>query len=363
MTELDLTVVIVNWNASDRLGACLASLETERTELSLEAIVIDNASEDGGPAAAMKPYPWARLIQNEVNAGFARANNQGFAAARGAFILLLNPDARLAPGAARAMIALLRARPDVGLVGPKVRDARGRVTRACRRPRQSLWQIAKGLFLTDRLAYWLLRKTFGRRFTRWADRRFEHSGPTDCIQGSCMMTRREDLAMTGWFDERVPMYLDDGDLCRRMALQNRLVFYLAEAEAVHEGAVSVNRMANTRMSSMVGSLAIDAYFFKHGSLFEVGAYHAMLLGSSVVFLAVDVLLWPVLGFVNRRFIREYSVKHYCTLVYSLTFRFRSSALEPSWPRSILRAYLADRRLDGGLPPEGRGRWPARPRSD
>ncbi len=357
MADVDLSVIIVNWNATDRLSACLQSVAAERERVSLETIVVDNASEDNCAAMVADRFPWVRLILNHRNEGFARANNQGFAEARGAFILILNPDARLRPGAVARLLATMQNRRDAGLAGPRIVDASGVVVPACRRPHLSLWQIAKGLFLTDQLWRWLLGRVPSRRIVQWRDRRYRESGPAACLQGSCMLARRTALEETGWFDERVPMYLDDGDLCRRMAIKGWAVCYVAEAEAVHEGAVSVNRMVNTRMSSMVGALAIDAYFLKYAGLGTVAAYHAMLFFSSWIFLAVDLLLWPPLYFINRRFIREYTVKHWHSLVYSVTFGFHTRALPAHWPRSILAAYRNDRGLGGGLPLQGRGRWP------
>ena len=103
-----VSVVIVNWNTRDILRGCLASIAAE-TRLPHEVIVVDNASTDGSAAMVAEEFPAVRLIANEVNRGFAAANNQGLAVARGEKVLLLNPDTVILDGAIDTMAAWLDA--------------------------------------------------------------------------------------------------------------------------------------------------------------------------------------------------------------------------------------------------------------
>ena len=340
MSGIELSIVIVNWNAGPHLTGCLQSIRQQLDEVRYEVIVVDNGSEDGSIEAIKHALPEARLIENQVNLGFAAANNQGFREARGAFVLMLNPDVLLGANAVQAMLAFLKRHPDAGLVGPRVIDGRGAVVRACRRGPISLGSILKGLFFTDRLLYRLLESLAGKAFVSRADARFYRSGETGCLQGSCMLARKRDLLDLGGFDERIPLFLDDGDLCFRMRQKGFSVYFLAEAEVVHFGGVSIGNMANSRMSSLVGSLALDVYFLKHHSALHVAAYHAMLFVSSVIFLIADFFLWIPCRFMDRRFIPQYAAKHFWSLVYSLTFRFKTDALPRHWPRSLAQAWHA-----------------------
>jgi GT2 family glycosyltransferase len=87
-----LSVIIVSWNASELLRACLLTLPRRTQEFPFEVIVIDNASNDGSPEMVAAEFPEVRLLRNPENVGFARANEQAAALASGEYLLLLNPD-------------------------------------------------------------------------------------------------------------------------------------------------------------------------------------------------------------------------------------------------------------------------------
>src|SRR5688572_13017901 len=98
-----LSILIVNWNTRDLLRACLLSLRAN-VATPHEVIVVDNASHDDSAQMVRAEFPEAILIANATNEGFARGNNQAYAAARGEWIWLLNPDTEVCPGAAEALI-------------------------------------------------------------------------------------------------------------------------------------------------------------------------------------------------------------------------------------------------------------------
>lgn len=331
MKRPTLSIVIVSWNVADYLQRCLHSID-QYAGLDHEVIVVDNASSDGTAAMVRQKFPQVHLIANDENTGFAIANNQGFAMASGSYVLILNPDTELRPGALPSLLQRLQDNAHIGAVGPRIVEADGTIVRPCRRPAVSLWQIFKGLFLADKFLRWLGRKIGGKRFQTYLDKPYYRSGPVGCLQGSCMFMRKADLDAVGWFDERVPLYLDDGDLCYRIRRASKQVYFDANTEIVHHGGRSVGKLANLRMSSMVGALAHDVYFAKHFGWGHVAMYHGMLLGSSLIFLVVDAMLWPLLVWTKREFMLHYTVKHWQSLKYALTFRFNTRVLPPSWPR-------------------------------
>ena len=122
-----LSVVVVNWNTKELLENCLASVETHLGQTRHEIIVVDNGSTDGSQQWLSTHFPVARLIANEENVGFGRANNQGMAVAKGDLLLLLNSDARLPDDSICALAERLRDQPDVGAAGPRLEDASGRL--------------------------------------------------------------------------------------------------------------------------------------------------------------------------------------------------------------------------------------------
>jgi GT2 family glycosyltransferase len=107
-----LSVCIVTFNSGDTISECLESVGQQR-DLTVEAIVVDNASTDDSAVRAAA-FPFCRVIRNPRNVFFAPANNQALRASRGEFVVVLNPDTVLAPDTGAVMVAALRARPDVG---------------------------------------------------------------------------------------------------------------------------------------------------------------------------------------------------------------------------------------------------------
>ena len=120
-TKIDVSVCVVNWNCRQLLRDCLLSLRTSASDkLSLEVIVVDNASTDGAPELVAAEFPEVRLIRNRENLGFAKANNQAAAVASGRYLFFLNNDTIVPPGAIASLAAYLDTHPDTAIVGPKL---------------------------------------------------------------------------------------------------------------------------------------------------------------------------------------------------------------------------------------------------
>jgi len=124
---MDLSVIVVSWNVRDLLRRCLQSIVARgwgaaeaAPAPSLEVLVVDNASADGSAAMVRAEFPMARVIANEKNRGFTAANNQGLAASRGRYLLLLNPDAELVGSALAEMVSCMEGHPEAGVLGPQL---------------------------------------------------------------------------------------------------------------------------------------------------------------------------------------------------------------------------------------------------
>src|SRR5262245_50129261 len=122
---MNLSIIIVSFNARPDLERCLDSLIATPAAASHEMIVVDNASSDGSADAARR-RKGVRVIENEKNIGFARANNAGIRASSGVNLLLLNSDTVVPPGTIDRLLAELERDPDVAVVGPRLVDGAGR---------------------------------------------------------------------------------------------------------------------------------------------------------------------------------------------------------------------------------------------
>jgi GT2 family glycosyltransferase len=254
-TAPEVTAIVVNFNAGDELRAALASVANELTGRAWEGVVVDNASQDGSAAIAQEFAPAVALVANAANIGFGRAVNQALARARAPFVLIMNPDCRLQPGAVAALEDELRRRPRCALVGPLILDPDGSVQGSARGDPDMLTGFFGRSAALRRLLPWL---AVARRNV--VDATVTAGGPSvvvDWLSGACVLARREALAEVGGFDERYFLYWEDADLCRRLRARGHHVRYVPSATAVHR----VGHSSRTARASSVRAFHDSAYLY------------------------------------------------------------------------------------------------------
>jgi N-acetylglucosaminyl-diphospho-decaprenol L-rhamnosyltransferase len=227
-----VSVCIVNWNCRKLLKACLRSLMSNLQGLRLEVIVVDNASSDGAAEMVAHAFPRVVLVRNADNAGFARANNQAARLARGRYLFFLNNDTVVPPGALRRLVDYARAHPEIGLLGPRLRDWRGRTQVSCRRRPT----IAALLHRTCLLRWTSLFRAAYRRY-RSRDACVDQVRPVEVLMGAALLTRRGVFRKSGGWDEEFTFGGEDIDLCTRIG-RGRAVVYHPGIEILHHGRAS-----------------------------------------------------------------------------------------------------------------------------
>ena len=256
---MDLSVILVSYRSREPLLGGLRALRSDAAaaDLALEIVVVDNDSRDGTIEALAAEFPEVRVIANPDNAGYARAVNQGLAATRGAFALILNPDCEVRAGALRALLGHLAARPRAGLAGPRILNPDGSLEYSARSFPDPL------TFLFNR--YSLLTQLFpGNPFSRrYLLTDWDHASvrEVDWISGACMLARREAVGEVGGMDEAFFMFNEDVDWCRRMKQAGWTVSYEPAAVVVHHIGASRSRVAaRVIWGRHVGMIH---YFHKH----------------------------------------------------------------------------------------------------
>lgn len=219
-----ISTVIVNWNTRDLLIDCITSIE--RTTPGCEIIVVDNASTDDSVQMVRERFPDVKLIASETNLGFGAGNNLGIAQATWKYVLLLNPDTIVKPGALEAMKDFLAANEDAGAVGCAIANPDGS-------PQESYW-------MTFPSSGWLLLKScyLDRFFLRFRNRkRFDSTlhFPVAHLLGACIMAPRSLLQELGGFDESYFLYLEETDLCKRIIEAGKIIYHLPSATITHLG--------------------------------------------------------------------------------------------------------------------------------
>jgi N-acetylglucosaminyl-diphospho-decaprenol L-rhamnosyltransferase len=256
-----VTAVVVSHNTREDLRRCLRSVQAH-AGLPCEVIVVDNASADGSADMVGAEFAEARLFRNRENVGFSRANNQGLRAAAGGYVLVLNSDAELTPGALPALAALLDARPRVGAVGPRTLNADGTV------------QVSFGPALTP-LAEWRQRRLVGGARRRdptaldEAEARAAAEGEPDWVSGSCLLARKEALDAVGGFDEAFFLYEEDVDLCLRLRRAGWGIVFTPAATVVHH--LGRSMQADPARARLEYHRSHIRYYRKHNGPFLTGA--------------------------------------------------------------------------------------------
>ena len=216
--------------------------------------MIDNASHDGSHTAAVAAHPWVRLIENPENVYLSPAWNQGIRETSAPFVLLLNPDVEWWHGTLADYVAVARANPQAGMVGPMVRNSDGS-TYESGRVFPSVTDAVGHAFLGT------LRpdNPFTRRYHMdgW-DRTTERA--VDWISGCCMLVPREAFEEVGLLDEGFLLYGEELDLATRLRDAGRTVLFTPEVEIVHEIGVSTGR---SRRIVRMHSQSMLRYYRKH----------------------------------------------------------------------------------------------------
>lgn len=290
------SIIIVNWNTRELLANCLTSvasfgLKVEGPAFNLEpstfeTFVVDNASSDGSTAMVRERFSWVRLIENVENVGFARANNQALRVASGRYLLLLNSDTEVRPGALDALIAVLEAHPEAGAAGPRVLNPDGS-------PQNSFGSLPTVL---DELLgpYWadFFTKPWGWLGRRLSRGRSEANAPraVDRVSFACTLIRRAALDQVGLLDEGFAFYSEDYDWFTRLKDAGWKALYCPQAEIMHHWGASSRQRSEWALRQLYRSKR--RYFAKHHGVYAEWILRLGLTLRFVAKIAVTLAAFP-----------------------------------------------------------------------
>jgi hypothetical protein len=235
MGTIDVSVCIVNWNCCEVLRACLESLHRQPQGTAFETIIVDNGSTDGAAEMVETEFPEVLLIRNPTNRGFAPANNQAARLARGRYLFFLNNDTQVPAETLGRLIAYGDAHPDVGMIGPCLRNAAGELQYSYRRR-----PTVPTLLHRTTLFRWTGLFRRGYRRVRRQDAEQTSPRPVDILMGAALLLPRHVFAECGPWDEGYTFGGEDMDLCTRVGRRYGVI-YLPSVEITHLGRMSTQQ--------------------------------------------------------------------------------------------------------------------------
>lgn len=236
---MDLSIIIVNYNTRQLTLDCIQSVYASETNYTYEIILIDNHSSDGTVEAVTEQFPEVRLIANQENTGFAKANNQGMTIAQGRYSLLLNSDTVVQKDTLQTMLSFMDAPENkkVGASGCKIILPDGSLDKACKRG-----------FPTPSASFYYafgISKLFPNN-PKYNQYQLGHldpdqAYPVDCLVGAFMLVRREVIEQIGSLDETFFMYGEDIDWCYRIKQADWDIHYYPYTYIIHYKGASSRR--------------------------------------------------------------------------------------------------------------------------
>ncbi|HYN54070.1 MAG TPA: glycosyltransferase family 2 protein [Methylotenera sp.] len=202
---MDISVVLVSYNTAEITKRALQHLLASKHNLQMEVFIIDNASRDNSVEVIRSAFPDIPLIENKVNVGFGRANNQALPFITGRYVLLLNTDAFVDADVIANTVAYMDNNAKCGILGVKLIGENGDLQPSCR-----YFPTPWGLFLQ---ATGL--KRFFKNVKMVDDMHWDHGSVRNCdwVPGCYYLVRKEVIDQVGFFDPLYFMYCEEVDHC------------------------------------------------------------------------------------------------------------------------------------------------------
>jgi GT2 family glycosyltransferase len=243
-----LSIIIVSWNTSALLDACLCALLAELKATygedfaaRVEVFVVDNDSADDSALMVSSKHQWAILIANKENLGFAKANNQAFALAKGEYVLMLNPDTEVKPGALATLIDFFAAHPRAAVVAPQLLNTDGSVQASCRQFPTFIGMLYELIGLSRMFP---VNSARGQKFREYKMLDWNHDDErqVDQPEGACLMIKKTILEQVGMLDEGFFMLFEEVDWCYRVKKAGWEIWFTPRAQVVHHYGQSIKQV-------------------------------------------------------------------------------------------------------------------------
>lgn len=284
---IDISIIIVSYNVKDFLLKSLQSIFNPLNDkINYEVIVIDNNSTDDSIKCIRKYFPKTILIGNSYNAGFPKANNQGFAIAKGKYIFMLNPDAELTRDALSMLFEYMENHLDIALVAPKLLNTDDSF-------QQSVWRYPTILNVFSEMYYMY----FFLREKNYHEKDFDKFFEAESFSGAALFFRYELLKIVGVLDENL-FWIEDIDFCYRVKKSGFKLMYFPDAQVRHHVGKSAKKNYRVSLSNQIFNKI--KFFKKHYTIFD----YISIIAISFFHVALKLIFFLFLSPINITYWRK-----------------------------------------------------------
>ena len=317
---MKLSVIIVNYNVRAYLEQCLRTVSEAMKGIDGDVFVVDNLSTDGSVEMVREKFPAVKLIANQENVGFSRANNQAIRESHAEYVVLLNPDTVVGEDVFRKVIAFMDAHPKAGGLGVKMIDGTGRFLPESKRglptPSVAFYKIIGLTRLFPR------SKVFGRYHL--GHLKENEAAPIEILSGACMFMRKRTLDEVGLLDESFFMYGEDIDLSYRIMLGGYENWYFPDARIIHYKGESTKKSSVNYVFVFYNAMAIFAK--KHFTRKRPDLLAGLINGSIYLSAAGAI----VMRFLKRALLPMLDVGMLAVLLWGFDSRFIAQGTHVIW---------------------------------
>jgi len=275
---MQLSVIIVSYNAKYFLEICLLSVKKAIKNLNAEIIVVDNLSTDGTCQLIKDKFSEIKLIANKKNLGFAKANNLGVNKAKGEFILILNPDTIVAEDTFTNCLNYIKTLKKFGALGVKLIDGSGNFLPESKR------NIPTPLSVLSKIL-----GIHSKKYTYYAQHiKKDETGKVAVLVGAFMLLKRDTYLKVGGFDSDYFMYGEDIDLSYKLLKKGYQNYYMGSSPIIHFKGESTRK-----------DVKYLKHFYKAMYLFYDKHFKRHFIFES--FLKLGMLLWFLIKYFQIKF--------------------------------------------------------------
>jgi len=288
---MKLSVIIASFNTKNLTESCLSSIYKYPPKGTFEIIVVDNASKDGSAQMIKTEFPKVKLIENNKNLGYAKANNMAVKIAKGEFILLLNSDTLVLKNSIDSLVNYLKNHPDAGVATSKLQKPNGSTQYYYHRQFPTFLSFVSSVLQH----YFSLVSPIARKYFM-LDSKLDRETEIDQAAGTAFATKKEVISkIGGLFDDKLPLFFNDSDFCKRVKNRSLKVILLPQASVVHLGGKSTDLLDPYILREEL-FVSMLYYFRKHRQYLSY-----LLAKSSLFFLLLFLLLLTITGILKSYF--------------------------------------------------------------